>query len=446
MWIFGGIFLVLGGFLLFAGRGPCQEGVKRWEKRFTQAGNWLCKVIRLDSRWVKGREVGHLLLAITAGSLLSFCLVLFQGPRQKAEYLVRGETAYEELLEARVGEEIYQIPVWVQARTYEKEEVEEFLRQVQEELEVCVLNGNVSQDQITKDLYLPQSFPENPVQISWFSQNPEVLDDTGKILYTGREPIQVHLEAQLSCQGEIRQMTWELTVVPNDENAGVKETLQRQLQEQQQNHTGEAFELPQKVGSETVVWSYPEDTSASAVFGLSAVVGLLLLTGGYREQKRDQENRERQMLLDYPEIVNQLTLLLSAGLNTRNAVFRLASDYQKRRQKGGKRRQAYEELVTCCREMEQGTAEQIAYEHLGARCSVGGYKTLTTLLVQNLKKGNKYLLELLEQESAQAFDRRKRQARILGEEAGTKLLFPMILLLGVVFVMILIPAWISFGM
>ena len=152
------------------------------------------------------------------------------------------------------------------------------------------------------------------------------------------------------------------------------------------------------------------------------------------------------MLLDYPEIVNQLTLLLSAGLNTRNAVFRLASDYQKRRQKGGKRRQAYEELVTCCREMEQGTAEQIAYEHLGSRCSVGGYKTLTTLLVQNLKKGNKYLLELLEQESAQAFERRKRQARILGEEAGTKLLFPMILLLGVVVVMILIPAWISFGM
>lgn len=344
-----------------------------------------------------------------------------------------------------MGEEIYQIPVQVQARSYEAEEVEEFLRQAQEELEACVLQENPAADQIREDLYLPRSLPDNPVQIIWFSSNPEVLDDTGKIADTGGEAQPVRLEAQLSCQGETRQMTWELTVLPDDTDPGVEESLARQIQEEQQGQTGEELKLPREIGQETVDWSYPADNSAALVFALSAAAGLLLLTGGYREQKRERENRERQMLLDYPEIVSQLILLLGAGLNTRNAVFRLAGDYQRRRQRGGRQRQAYEELVSCCREMEQGTAEQTAYERLGARCPLAAYKTLATLLVQNLRKGNKYLLELLEQESAQAFEGRRRQARILGEEAGTKLLFPMILLLGVVFVVILVPAWISFG-
>ena len=53
-------------------------------------------------------------------------------------------------------------------------------------------------------------------------------------------------------------------------------------------------------------------------------------------------------------------------------------------------------------------------------CPLAAYKTAATLLVQNLRKGNRHLLELLEQESAQAFDDRKRQAKILGERSGDK--------------------------
>ena len=39
---------------------------------------------------------------------------------------------------------------------------------------------------------------------------------------------------------------------------------------------------------------------------------------------------------------------------------------------------------------------------------------------------------------------RKNNARKLGEKAGTKLLFPMILMLGIVMVILMVPAFLAF--
>ena len=47
-------------------------------------------------------------------------------------------------------------------------------------------------------------------------------------------------------------------------------------------------------------------------------------------------------------------------------------------------------------------------------------KTLSTLLIQNLQKGSRYLADLLEKESVEAWEERKRKARVLGDTAATK--------------------------
>ena len=51
---------------------------------------------------------------------------------------------------------------------------------------------------------------------------------------------------------------------------------------------------------------------------------------------------------------------------------------------------------------------------------------------------------LLEQEAQNAFEERKHAAKRYGEEAGTKLLFPMMLMLGIVMVILLVPAVLAF--
>lgn len=94
-------------------------------------------------------------------------------------------------------------------------------------------------------------------------------------------------------------------------------------------------------------------------------------------------------------------------------------------------------------EMKGGMAENECYERFGERCGLQVYKKFGTILSQNLKKGTKGLTELLRQEADTAFDERKNTAKQLGEKAGTKILFPMFLMLAVVLLMIIVPAFLS---
>ena len=88
--------------------------------------------------------------------------------------------------------------------------------------------------------------------------------------------------------------------------------------------------------------------------------------------------------------------------------------------------------------------EAAAYENFGRRCGDPRYVKLGAVLSQNLKKGAKGLREYLEQEAAAGFEERKNAARKIGEEAGTKLLIPMMLMLVLVLVILIIPAVMSF--
>ena len=59
-------------------------------------------------------------------------------------------------------------------------------------------------------------------------------------------------------------------------------------------------------------------------------------------------------------------------------------------------------------------------------------------------KGVKGIYEQLEQEAEDSFRERKQQAKKLGEEASTKLLVPMILMLGIVMAIVIVPAFLKF--
>jgi preprotein translocase subunit SecF len=66
------------------------------------------------------------------------------------------------------------------------------------------------------------------------------------------------------------------------------------------------------------------------------------------------------------------------------------------------------------------------------------------VLSQNLKKGARGLTDLLETEAEASLNERKNHARKIGEQAGTKLLLPMILMLGIVLVILMVPVFLSF--
>ena len=160
-------------------------------------------------------------------------------------------------------------------------------------------------------------------------------------------------------------------------------------------------------------------------------------------KKKQAELREKKLMLDYPLIVRKLVLLLGAGLSCRMAIRKIALEYREKVKNGVPRREGFEEILTLFQEMNRGVLEEEAYRHLGQRTGCRAYKIFSMLLVQNLKKGSRTLLTVLDEEAKDAGRRRRKRARILGEEASAKLLFPMLMMLGIVLVILVVPAFMT---
>lgn len=202
------------------------------------------------------------------------------------------------------------------------------------------------------------------------------------------------------------------------------------------------YYLPAEWEGKHLDWERPKDHSGPLIAGMSLFAGLALLVRQVQEEQEARKKRAEQLLMDYPGLVMKFTLLVQAGMTVRKAFQKIAADYRKKSH--NRDRYAYEAILTACLEMESGVSEAEAYRRFGERCGQIKYKTFSVLLIQNLQKGSRRMAELLEKESMEAWDERKRKARVLGETAATRLLFPMMMMLAVVMAIIMIPAFLSF--
>ena len=202
------------------------------------------------------------------------------------------------------------------------------------------------------------------------------------------------------------------------------------------------YYLPDQWEGTRLEWKNPGSDTGTFISFLFLIAGAALFVSKRREERTAQLRRREELLIDYPGVIMKFTLLVQAGMTARNIFRKMAVDYQ--RKKGTRTRNVYEEILTVCHEMDSGISEMEAYRRFGERCGQVKYKTFATLLIQNLQKGSRHLADTLEKESVEAWDERKRKARVLGEAASTKLLVPMGLMLLVVMAIIMIPACLSF--
>ena len=152
------------------------------------------------------------------------------------------------------------------------------------------------------------------------------------------------------------------------------------------------------------------------------------------------------MKLDYSDIVSKLAILLGSGMTTHQAWNIISARYiDERQRKNSEKRYAYEEMVNTYYEMRDGVSERNAYQRFGERSGVSEYHRLSRLLVQNLQKGSRGLCQMLEKESSLAFEERKIIAKKMGEEAGTKLLMPLVVIMAVVIAIVVFPAILDFN-
>lgn len=222
-----------------------------------------------------------------------------------------------------------------------------------------------------------------------------------------------------------------------------KKKLQETIEQyNQQKNDPDYYYLPDEWDGSSLQWQKPGDHTGTLLASLALFAAFVVMLKKAREQQEATAKRMEQLLMDYPALIMKFTLLIQAGMTARRAFGKISADYQ--RNPARTNRYAYEAVTSACHEMDSGVAELEAYRRFGERCGQMKYKTFATILIQNLQKGGHRMADLLERESLEAWDERKRKARVLGETAATKLLLPMVMMLAVVMAVIMIPAFLSF--
>lgn len=390
----------------------------------------------------------------TLGTALCLPIGVRKGPGdRKAELQLErgalGSQPTEEKLEVSVGnQKPERITLSVPAKAYSKEEIEEAFSAAIEALDEIILGENLSFHNVNRNMDLVTEIPDSPVVLSWETDRPLLIDSRGLLSDEIPEAgAAVTVKAELELQGETTEYSRKVQVYPPEEKGreAVLKELKKAVEKQNEAYPEEtAYYLPDHLNGETVTWKKVPDPTGLELMALAAAAGAACWAANGRDEEQKRQKREEEMLRDYPEIISKMVLLLGAGLSMRKVLERIAMDYRKNLVLGGKKRFAYEEILLTCQEMDSGIPEQEAYQRMGMRCGTGAYRSLTVLLTQNLKKGSKGLLELLKQESQEAFEERRRQAKAAGEKASTKLLLPMGMMLAVVLVILTVPAFLSF--
>ena len=427
-------------------------------------GEMLCIVITTSSLLVllwlyaKNREKNKKDAAkvMVLSGCLGFVICMTQSSRQMVQdgklrrNEVGGSTKSQELqLDAEGILEDYSYLVEVQAQRMQGEALEQLFDDAVKEAENVFLGENLSLDCINRDVVLPKKLQDGQIRAKWEFDSKNAINADGELkdqIAEDGELVMVSLTMHYDEQA--REHTFGCYVYPKKQKpveqlfTDLKEYFE---QEQEESKNSEYLRLPAQLSGRQLKWSQKEDHTYQIILMLGfAAAAAVYIQEAMREQRKEQARKE-QLLKQYPDMVSKISLLLGAGMTLSSAWERIVLNYQHRlEQKHGETQEVYEQMLVAYREMQDGIGELKVYERFGDRCGTPQYRKFSMLVVQNLRKGSSGLRQSLEKEVSDAFALRKNLAKKAGEEAGTKILIPMMLMLCIVMVIILVPAFLTF--
>lgn len=342
-------------------------------------------------------------------------------------------------IEGEKEKEYLQIEVGEQE--YAANEIEAMFGEVMEKLDEVILGDNESFDRVEKDLELVNSLEGYPVQIDWELDSYKVMNIYGELQEEKlqEEGTMVEVRGIITYLGE--KIIYIRNVMIYPEKLEGLDLILHQIQEavleqEESSRKETTFTLPTEVAGRKLTWSQKRDFTGLYVIFLGIMISVFLIYREREEKKNLQIKRQEELVRAYPAMVSKLNMLLGTGMTIRNAWEKIVQSCE-----GGGI--VYEEMSIALNEIRSGIPEGEAYERFGKRCGLTTYMKLGALLSQNLRKGSKGISDLLKVEAIQAFENRKSLAKQRGEEAGTKLLMPMMGMLAVVLIMVMVPAFLT---
>lgn len=147
-----------------------------------------------------------------------------------------------------------------------------------------------------------------------------------------------------------------------------------------------------------------------------------------KELSNKVNKRHQTIVMELPELLSKLLLMVNAGDNVLKALSRCVD------QKQGIENPLYVELNAALEGMKRGESMSHALEEMGRRCAVPEVRLFATTLLLNARRGGEAFVPALRELTRQMWEKRKAIARTLGEQASSRLAFP----LAIVFLLIMV--------
>ena len=387
-----------------------------------------------------------LTLFIVAYALFGNSATIIKGSNE-LERNGAGEGDYTASLIAQMEDEEFSLDVNVKETYLSADEIDKLFDKAKQEIDESILADNESTDYVTKDVNLAESLCDGMVSVKWTIGNRSLMDSSGHLNTDNidEDGSVICLSAHLTYRNDECDYQIYLNLFPVEltESELLKQGLEEALQKADESSLeAKVFTLPQKVGDVKISWKEPTENMVPKILVLGILILAIFIYEDRRRVETDYTKRQEQLLIDYPQLVSKLSLLLEAGMTIGKAWEKIVMDYHKN---STKKRYVYEEMLIIYYQMQEGLGEREAYEQFGRRCALKEYLKLSSVIAQNLRKGSEGLGELLEAEVRDAFESRKSLARRKGEEAGTKLLVPMMLMMVLVMAITVIPGMMVFS-
>ncbi|MBE5848251.1 MAG: type II secretion system F family protein [Lachnospiraceae bacterium] len=332
-------------------------------------------------------------------------------------------------------------------KSYNYSDVKAIYPEFAEMLRKEMLGQNEEADHVTEDLHFPDNLDQYPFEIAWQTDNTDVIGYDGKLgtaLPESGVPVRIRAVIRDESVGFEAEEQFYVSACPKDQKDAFFARLEQDLVKLQKIKAGEGtFILPTSFENRQLSFYEERSVPYMAVFFLTIALSGGLVCVKRDREKKEEEKRMQQLLREYPKIVSKMAMLIGAGMTVKSAFAKIAKEGDL--VTAGKNA-AYTEMRLACREMESGISESNALFHLGERTRSGEYKKWTSFIIQYTKSGASGLKRALQEEVQTALKERKSRAKKMGEEAGTKLLVPMIMMLVIVMVIIIVPAFHTFQM
>lgn len=345
-----------------------------------------------------------------------------------------GEVKTEDI-RLSVDDKEYTYTMKIEPREYTEEQFYQEAHMQLDTLESKILGGNPDLEHVSCSLNLPSEDEAGVFAYTWRSDNPTVLSSYGKVyLEEVKGTIVVPLTVEISYRTYTVEHSFSVCVVQDMRGKDAVERAEETLQQiEKETRTEEKLTIPEQLGDVGVSIQRQTKKRAMAWVTFGIVLAGLLPVAMYARWKEERRKRNNALIGQYPSFVNRLWLLLGAGMTVQMGIRKITSEM-----KGDillKR-----ELEYAMHQLDTGSEESWVYEQLGQRLEVPEYYQMFQHLSQHIRMGTKNLRNLMEQEMQLALQKRRELAKKKGEEASTKLLFPMVVLLILVMVMIVYPA------